>query len=92
MEGEKQITTEAINELFGIKESFELPKSLIARVRERLCRHRYSDDGLDLRHYGDVTVICNICTKCGHKYIATMPRACFDVSNFVDKNRKSLSE
>ena len=43
MEGKKQITTEAINELFGIKESFELPKSLMEKLldkeeKDKLCR------------------------------------------------------
>ena len=43
MEGKKQITTEAINELFGIKESFELPASLMSKLldkeeKDKLCR------------------------------------------------------
>ena len=43
MEGKKQITTEAINELFGIKESFELPASLMKKLldkeeKDKLCR------------------------------------------------------
>ena len=41
--GGKQITTEAINELFGIKESFELPEVLLRKLlnkqeKDELCR------------------------------------------------------
>ena len=41
--GRKEITTEAINELFGIKESFELPESLLHKLlnkqeKDELCR------------------------------------------------------
>ena len=42
--GKKKITTEAINELFGIRESFELPEVLLKKLlnkqeKDELCRN-----------------------------------------------------
>ena len=50
--GKKKITTEAINELFGIKESFELPEVLLKKLlnkqekEEWQCFKKYHLDGM----------------------------------------------
>lgn len=41
--------------------------SFFARVKQRLCKHRYSDAGLCMYRVGGYCVYINHCTKCGKR-------------------------
>lgn len=44
VEGKKKITTEAVNELFGIKESFELPEVLLKKLLDKDTKNKLCQD------------------------------------------------
>ncbi len=47
---------------------------LMTRIRQKLCRHMYSDARLKVKHDEENYTFTNVCEKCGKIYTAIVSR------------------
>ena len=58
---------------------------LMTRIRQKLCRHRYSDARLKVEHDAENYIYANVCEKCGKIYTAIVPRKSIEIWETEDK-------
>lgn len=58
---------------------------LIQAIRQKLCRHWFSDARLKVEHNAGNYIYTNVCEKCGKIYTAIVPRKSIEIWETEDK-------